>query len=204
MTRRCDDDEIDAYSKVQFVKQSCWMFVPKTLHSLMIAKAHGGESSNGLDDGGGREAQLEDEGCLGAWNRVMVGENQTFHCATLVLELHQPSGTSLRFGWEDFYSQRSLATVALEDLSDLILSDARGSVEEVENLGWALNAVLGGSLRVGEAVVAVAHEVLEGRGGVRKVMGVGHVLQERLLGMTEAQLTAEEEAVVEILNGALH
>eukprot|EP00916_Digyalum_oweni_P019830 GHVL01033104.1.p2 GENE.GHVL01033104.1~~GHVL01033104.1.p2 ORF type:complete len:181 (+),score=22.96 GHVL01033104.1:329-871(+) len=180
------------------------MFVPKTLHSLMIAKAPGGDSSKGLHDGGGREAQLEDKGCLGAWNRVMVGENQTFHCVTLVLELHQPSGTSLRFGWEDFYSQRSLATVALEDLSDLILSDARGSVEEVENLCWALNAVLGGSLRVGEAVVAVAHEVLEGRGGVRKVMGVRHVLQERLLGMTEAQFTAEEEAVVEILDGALH
>ena len=44
-----------------------------------------------------------------------------------------------------------------------------------------LYPVFGGGLWVGEAVVAVAHEVLEGGGAILQLMGVGYVLEERLL-----------------------
>ena len=52
------------------------------------------------------------------------------------------------------------------------------------------DTVLGGSLRVGETVVAVAHEVFEGGSSIWQVMWVGNVLQERLLGMAENNINA--------------
>ena len=51
----------------------------------------------------------------------------------------------------------------------------------MEDFGRGLDAVLGGGLRVGEAVVAVAHEVLEAWRIVRQVVGVRYVLKECLL-----------------------
>lgn len=45
------------------------------------------------------------------------------------------------------------------------------------------DTILGSSLRIGEPVVAVAHEVLEGWSSIRQVVRVGHILQEGLLGM---------------------
>ena len=47
--------------------------------------------------------------------------------------------------------------------------------------------ILGSCLGVAESIVSVAHEVDEGWGAVRQVVGVGHVLQERLLREPKTQ-----------------
>jgi len=60
--------------------------------------------------------------------------------------------------------------------------------------------ILGSRLRVAESIVSIAHEVNERRGAIRQVMGVGHILQERLLREPTHPARELHHAVVREMN----
>ena len=60
--------------------------------------------------------------------------------------------------------------------------------------------ILGSSLGVAESVVSIAHEVNERRGAIGQVMGVGHILQERLLREPTTPARGLHQAVVREMN----
>jgi len=134
----------------------------------------------------------------------MVAAHQGFQRLGHAVELQQAAAAAVRLGLEELHRLGRRDVLLHEHLPHGRVRDLGRRVEEVENLGGGLDAVLGSLLRVDKAVVLVAHVVLEGRALVRQVKGRLAVRQILLLGVAELHLVAEEVDVVEVADGSLH
>jgi hypothetical protein len=110
---------------------------------------------------------------------------------------------TLTFGLKELDSTGDDSRVVFEDIHDVVFGDPVGGVEEVQNLCRRRDSVFRGGLRVSEAIVSVAHEVLERGGRVDEVEGLLHVVEEGLLRVTQLHLMAKECHVIQCTDTAL-
>jgi len=133
----------------------------------------------------------------------VIAENQRLHGFGDAFELNESRRTSFGFGLKELDSTGDDSRVVFEDIHDVVFGDPVGGVEEVQNLCRRRDSVFRGGLRVSEAIVSVAHEVLEGGGRVDEVEGLLHVVEEGLLRVTQLHLMAKECHVIQCTDAAL-
>lgn len=93
--------------------------------------------------------------------------------------------------------------VLLEDVDNVLLLNAVGGVEEVQHIRRVGDAILQSRLGIREAIVSIAHVVLEGARAIWKVKGLLDIIEECLLGEAQLHLMPKEGDLVEGGNGPL-
>lgn len=113
------------------------------------------------------------------------------------LEAEQTNGGWVRrvrynFAALDRDCRSSTTNLWSENVHDLFLRHWVRCVKKVEYFGWRRDSVLRRRFRIGEPIVAIAHEIAEWRWAVGKLEWLLYVVEESLLRIAELHLFAEK------------
>lgn len=97
-----------------------------------------------------------------------------------------------------------VGTVFVEDVHNVLLGYAVGSVEKMQNTGRMEDSILGCRLGICKAIVTIAHEIFEGTCSVGQVEWLLDIVQKGLLGEAKLHFNTKKGDLVQRGNASFH